>query len=65
MILRLFFDITYASINENVVIKVHNTSYWHFQYKTSNKYFQIKYIKIVSLRQIEIWIASSTKVNMH
>ena len=35
MILRLFFDIAYASINENTVIKVHNTSYWHFQYTTS------------------------------
>ena len=35
MILRLFFDIAYASINENAVIKVHNTSYWHFQYTTS------------------------------
>ena len=31
MILRLFFDIAYASINGNVVIKVHNTSHWHFQ----------------------------------
>ena len=29
MILRLFFDIAYASINENAVIGVHNTAYWH------------------------------------
>lgn len=35
MILRLFFDIAYASINENAVIKVHNIAYWHFQYLTS------------------------------
>ena len=35
MILRLFFDIAYASINENAVIGVHNTAYWHFQYITS------------------------------
>ena len=63
MILRLFFDIAYASINENVIIKVHNTSYWHCT--DDNKYFQIKHFKIVLLRQIEIWIASSTKVNMH